>query len=535
MKYVVGISREHHANVCLLKHGKVIYSLQEERLSRYKYDGEPFLSILKLKDFTKEINGVALCGLFDLKKIYNNSFGKSNTFFDILLYKLFLKNKFEIIDFNHQHHLMHAAGAFYNSGFKNAISIVFDGIGAKKNSNEFEKYSSYECSYPCNFKIIEKEYFDISKPQGINNPRSLGHMYGIVTSHLGLGDENNSGKTMGLSSFGKIDDYKDIYNLFDPFKFELNKNNELYYKTLNLKNFEASANLAKIIQIYTQETVLNTVLKLIKKTNYKNFCLSGGYFLNCLNNYNLIKKLPKDINLHIEPIANDAGTAIGAAKYLYYLNTNNLKKNKQNTIYYGPKYKKYNLKNCKTKKCSFKEIAMLLKNNKIVAMYQGSSEQGPRALGNRSILFNPCNKNGKNIINKIKKRENFRPFAGTVLHKYAKNYFKMLSLKESPFMMYAIEVKENKIKEIPAIVHVDNTCRVQTLKKTFNKKFYNLINEFYKLTNVPILLNTSFNLNNEPIVETIEDALNTFYNSDINYLFLPDIMKVIKNEKKQIN
>ena len=219
MKYVVGISREHHANVCLLKDGKVVYSLQEERLSRYKHDGEPFLSILKLKDFTKEIDGVALCGLFDLKKVYENSSGKSRTFFDIILNKLFLNNKFKIFDFNHQHHLMHAAGSFYNSGFNNAISIVFDGIGAQKNQNEFEKYSSYECSYPCNFKIIEKEYFDISKPQGIDNSRSLGHMYGIVTSHLGLGNENHVGKTMGLSSYGKINNYKNIYNLFYPFKF----------------------------------------------------------------------------------------------------------------------------------------------------------------------------------------------------------------------------------------------------------------------------------------------------------------------------
>tara|TARA_E500000318_G_scaffold64439_2_gene59539 strand:- start:61 stop:585 length:525 start_codon:yes stop_codon:yes gene_type:complete len=157
----------------------------------------------------------------------------------------------------------------------------------------------------------------------------------------------------------------------------------------------------------------------------------------------------------------------------------------------------------------------------IVAIFQDSSEYGPRALGNRSLLFDPRNKNGKDIVNKIKKREWFRPFAGTVLLDHAKDWFEMGTIKESPYMSYAIPVKEDKKKIIPCITHVDGTCRIQTLTKTQNKNFYELIELFYKKTNVPILFNTSFNLGGEPLVETKQDALNTLERSDINFLYLP--------------
>ena len=240
----------------------------------------------------------------------------------------------------------------------------------------------------------------------------------------------------------------------------------------------------------------------------------------------LKKHLPKDINLYVEPISSDAGTAMGAAKLLYYQITKSNNKYPQKNIYYGIKYKNNKilepLQKEKTKTVKIKDVAKLLSENKIVAMFQGRSEAGPRALGNRSILFNPTKNNGNDIVNKVKHREFYRPFAGTVLHEYSKDYFDMAGLKESPFMMYAVNVRKNKIKKIPAITHVDNTCRVQTLKKDFNFNFYNLINEFYKITGIPILLNTSFNLAGEPMVESIEDALDTLHRSKIDYLYLPE-------------
>jgi carbamoyltransferase len=159
----------------------------------------------------------------------------------------------------------------------------------------------------------------------------------------------------------------------------------------------------------------------------------------------------------------------------------------------------------------------------IVAIFQKSSEYGPRALGNRSLLFDPRNKNGKDIVNKVKRREWFRPFAGTVLLEHAKDWFEMGTIRESVYMSYAVPVKEDKKNLIPCITHVDGTCRVQTLTKEQNKNFYELIEEFYKRTNVPILFNTSFNLAGEPLVETLSDAHSTIERSDLKYLYLPDL------------
>ena len=172
-------------------------------------------------------------------------------------------------------------------------------------------------------------------------------------------------------------------------------------------------------------------------------------------------------------------------------------------------------------------VADLIVNQNIVAMFQGRAEGGPRALGNRSILFDPRNPDGKEIVNQVKGREWFRPFAGSMLAEHADNWFEMRGLKETPFMMYAINVKVEKLGEIPAITHVDGTCRIQTVTSKQNRNYYELINAFYEKTKVPILFNTSFNLAGDPLVETIEDALNTILNSDIKYLYLPDIKKLI--------
>ena len=162
-----------------------------------------------------------------------------------------------------------------------------------------------------------------------------------------------------------------------------------------------------------------------------------------------------------------------------------------------------------------------LLEQKVVALYQGQSEYGPRALGNRSILFDPRNPKGKDIINGIKKREWFRPFAGTIMLEYVHDYFEMLTLKESPYMSFAVQAKEKAIKEVPSIIHVDNTCRIQTVTREQNKHFYELIEEFYNKTGVPILFNTSFNLAGEPLVETLADAIDTVNRSEIDYIYVP--------------
>ena len=172
------------------------------------------------------------------------------------------------------------------------------------------------------------------------------------------------------------------------------------------------------------------------------------------------------------------------------------------------------------------QVAKLLKQQKIVAVFQGRSEAGPRALGNRSILYDPRDPDGKDRINQVKHRESFRPFAGSVLLPHAHKWFDMAGLDESPFMMYALDALPHTHDKIPAILHVDNTCRVQTVSLYDNINYYQLIDSFYQLTEVPILFNTSFNLAGEPLVETPEDAIECFECSDIDYLYFPEVQKL---------
>ena len=201
------------------------------------------------------------------------------------------------------------------------------------------------------------------------------------------------------------------------------------------------------------------------------------------------------------------------------------------TLYLGPTY---DLSHIEGKDTCYSQVAQLISEKNIVAMFQGRSEAGPRALGNRSILYDPRDPNGKDHVNIVKQREWFRPFAGSVLKEEAKKWFDLKSLNESKFMMFAVDVLKDKQNIIPAITHVDGTCRIQTVSKEDNENFYNLIQEFYKITDVPILFNTSFNLAGNTIVETLEDAIWTLKNSKINYLYLPEMSVLIKNPNDTI-
>jgi carbamoyltransferase len=179
---------------------------------------------------------------------------------------------------------------------------------------------------------------------------------------------------------------------------------------------------------------------------------------------------------------------------------------------------------------TYSEISDLLIKRNIVTIFQGRCEAGPRALGNRSILYDPRDENAKSHVNKIKRREWFRPFAGTILLDYVDEWFDMAGLHESPFMSYAVNVHLNKKHLIPGIIHVDNTCRIQTIRKEQNYHYYNLIKSFYEKTSVPILFNTSFNLGGETLVDTLDDAIDTLKRSKIEYLFLPETMELLIEE-----
>jgi carbamoyltransferase len=264
----------------------------------------------------------------------------------------------------------------------------------------------------------------------------------------------------------------------------------------------------------------------------KNVVISGGYGLNCVANYWYLEQLKdEDINIYVEPISNDAGTAMGAAMLVHHVKTNSsVNRGMGESLYLGPVQEeeigiveaiveKYN--GVVTYNKTSKDAVDLIMNGNIVTLFQDRCENGPRALGNRSILFDPRTQDGKDYVNSVKHREYFRPFAGSILHEHAHEWFDMRGLEESPHMMYAMNCRPGVEEKIPAIIHVDGTCRIQTVKEHQNPVYYEMIKEFYDQTGVTILFNTSFNLGGEPLVETIDDAVRTLKDSDIEYLYIP--------------
>jgi carbamoyltransferase len=342
-----------------------------------------------------------------------------------------------------------------------------------------------------------------------------------VSVHQGF-DIYECGKTMGWASYGFPDS-----SIPDTF-INGHANMELFThkRTLNIPktdDFQKQANLAYNIQQHTQDRALQMIKKAIAISGIKNVVFTGGYALNCTANYYIRKNLGSDVNFYVEPISHDGGTAIGAAKLIHHRVTNDIQQHPLESLYLGPAH---NIDAESYPTVTEKDIVDILISGKIVAIFQGNSEAGPRALGNRSLLFDPRISNGKDIVNEIKRREEFRPFAASVLEEHASDWFDMAGMSSSPFMMYAVDAIKEKQALIPAVVHVDGTCRIQTVSKK-QHNFYTLISEFYKTTGVPMLFNTSFNLAGEPLVESFSDALDTLNRSNIEYLYLPDVQKLI--------
>lgn len=534
LKYVLGLNRHHNGSICLLKDGEIVYHIEEERLSRLKTDHAPLLCITKLRDYTDRIDIVGSVGFHDLVNL-NEEYKKSLSVYDAMLMKILKEKDYPPHDsFFRGHHLCHASVAFYNSGFTDAVCVVVDGNGSTI-MDFVETESIFTASYPANFNCIHKRCYSELPP--INNTGldvstciSVGHIFESICSHFGF-EWSEAGKVMGLSAYGKPN------KIFPKILIDGRANPEMFsgkkfiykYET----TFQNKADLAYAIQKECQEYITSFILKAIELTGNKNVCLSGGYFLNCVANYEYLNSLPEGTNLYVEPNSGDAGLSIGVAKYIWHSKTGDNTIRKQTSLYHGPK-PKYNISDdVMTKKVTPNDVAKLLHEGNIVAMYQGHSESGPRALGNRSILFDPTIINGKDFVNKVKRREWFRPFAGTILLDKVNEWFDMRGLKESPFMMFAVNCLEDKKSKIPAIVHEDGTCRIQTLSIEQNVCYYNLIKAFEDLTGVPILFNTSLNLAGEPLVETLEEAIDTLMKSEIEYLYLPEkeLLIIVPNER----
>lgn len=518
---ILGISQHHNSSMCLIEDGDIKLHLDDERVSGIKRNTECFTALDCIKD---DLDYVCVSG-FSPNPDYNHNYK------DYLIKK---GKNFKYYNVWSKHHLFHASGSFYNSGFKKALCIIIDGMGSEYYLNEKpfykgtygrEQRSSFIAEYPYQFKEIHKDvlvnfpYEDKHEHVNVSNHISEALMFELTCLKLGF-NVLDAGKVMSLAAYGKKKNLhlignKKLYDVSDLRKIKFNDE----VKVDNDFCFE--------LQKQSQESVLNYIKSMIKKTGIKKVCLSGGYFLNCVANNYIKENL--DAEIYIEPLANDSGQSLGIAKYFWHSLTKDKTIRKQKSIYYGINrgYQKEEIENklgmYNLKKSNIKEIAYLIKNHNLVGVFGNRSESGPRALGNRSLLYNPTDPSGQDKVNEVKKRESFRPFACSILEDKLNEYFST-DIKKSPYMMYAIKSISDKI---PAVLHVDNTCRLQTVSENDNKYFYDLIKSFEKLTNIPLVLNTSFNLAGKPIVETLDDIKFTLENSKLEYVYFYDSQMLV--------
>ena len=563
---ILGIAPGHNGSAALVSDGKLVYYLEEERLSRMKRDGNPFRTMIDICSKYK-IDELVIGGTNGKREYSTLPYTDENVYL-ALVRKYYPDVKVSFV--NHLHHQLHATCAFQNSNFDKASILIIDGAGSELYDEEFN-ITYFECESlwegsPKGLTPINKSSWSNIRTNYENNNNlddavTLTKTYEAVTRYLGW-HAIEGGKTMGLAPYGKPNPKipslfkngrgnRDVFIPHYPAgAFIDEKNNIIFSRGENFNTLaprewhsdpsylpEIEADLAWQIQNDTQEEVAKLIEKSVELTGNKQICIAGGYGLNCVTNYFLKKRFP-DLEIYHEPISHDGGTSIGAA-YLGWLNYFGIcEPKKQTSIYYGPQYttnqyletlKSYNPM-FNQYKITPEQVAKLISERNIVTIFQGRSEAGPRALGNRSILYDPTDPNGKDYVNKVKNREWFRPFAGSVLKEKAHEWFDLAGLEESPFMMYAMDVWPDKQEKIQAITHVDGTCRIQTVTEEQNLHYYKLIQEFEKITGVPILFNTSFNLAGDPLVETIEDALETMLKSDMKYMYVPELEMLL--EKK---
>ena len=600
MTFVLGISAFYHDSAAaIIKDGKIIGAAQEERFTRKKHDAcypknainyvlkeadlklsevdhivfyeKPFLKFERLletyvgfsprgfRSFSMSMPLWLSEKLFQKKLLFEALKEQDNNFNDI-----------KKINFS-EHHLSHAASAFFSSPYDEAIILTLDGVG---------EWATTTVSLGKNNKInILKE---------IHFPHSLGLLYSAFTYFLGFKVNSGEYKVMGLAPYGEPR-LKEIIleNLIDVKKdgsFRLNMNyfnyatgltmtNNKFAKLFNMERREPENKLLQIhmdiaasIQAVTEEIVLKITRFLHNEYKIENLCMAGGVALNCVANSKILKDgLFK--NIWIQPASGDAGGALGAAQVFYYQELNNkreiLKTDSMKGSYLGPQFTddevESELKNCGAnyKKLNLdhiiKDTAKALSEEKAVGWFQGRMEFGPRSLGNRSIIADPRSDNTqKNLNLKVKYRESFRPFAPAVLFEKVSEWFEINS--ESPYMLFVADVKKTKqiqmtneeknffgidklnIKRssIPSVTHIDYSARIQTVHKETNLMFYKLIEEFEKITKYPVLVNTSFNVRGEPIVCTATDAFNCFMGTDLDVLVCNNFILYKENQKKDL-
>lgn len=563
---IIGINNEMYiSSACLIVDGKIIAATAEERLTREKRTREfPIKAIqycldeagLKIeeidfianswnpaiyfKKFNPIFSGKRRHLVEQLYSVPDNLMklagGQTSDYF----YQENVGNFGKIKTYFIPHHRAHAANAFFLSKFDDAAILTADAQG------EFESTT---------FCVGEKNKIKVLDT--IDYPHSLGALYSTFTEFLGFRANSDEWKVMAMASYANYDNeyYKimkeDVVKLCDSGKFELNLNvfNGYMHEQPNLysdklielfgesrqysdKMEDRHYQIAAALQKISEDISVHLLNHLYSLTGKKNLVLSGGFFMNSVFNGKVISLTPFE-NLFISSCPDDSGNCFGAATYLY----NHILDYPRNTTlehnYFGPKYSDEVIENeLKTFGVPYtkednicKTVAELLDNGNIVGWFQGRMEFGQRALGNRSILADPRRLEMKDRVNlAVKFRESFRPFAPAVLKEKQQNYFEIDEKDNIPFMERVVKVKDSAKKKIPAVVHEDGTGRVQTVNKETNKKFYNLIKEFDSITGVPVVLNTSFNLNGEPIVCSPKDAIRTFYSCGLDYLAIGNFL-----------
>lgn len=556
----------HDTSASITINGRLVAACEQERYDKIKHSRafpidaiKDCLKISKLK--IKDIDVLAYGSNPDLmlKERYLKlpiKFPRRKKFFDldkeriirqlnleeILRKKLNFKNK---IDFNN-HHLSHLYSAYYPSGFKDSLVVSYDGIG--------EIHASMICYFKNKrFKLIES-----------NNkfPNSLGIFYSAITYFLGWKNHCDEGIVMGLAPFGnpnkkikgKNISYYDVFKKIitldkNKVNFKINLDWISYHEEKNIwlsKKFfrmfgpkrqeggilnSHHMNIAAALQKRLEYVVLEQLKFLKKKYKINKLCIAGGVGLNCSMNGKIVKSgLFNEV--FVQPAAGDAGVAYGSC-LVSTLKRKKISISKNRNFYTGFREdKKFNIiKKIIQNKLKFRnfrnkiydETAKLLSEGKIIGWYQGPSEFGPRALGNRSILCKPFPDSMRDHINKkVKFREYFRPFAPAILAEKQKKYFDLN--QKSEHMLIACSANKLAKKQIPATVHIDGTSRVQTVTKSTNHKFWKLLKSFEKKTSIPVLLNTSFNIKGEPIVNDIDDALRCFKKYNIDFLVIDEFL-----------
>ena len=548
--WVLGISASpHNGAMCLLRGDEIVVAIQEERLTRKKRDGIFAAQPCRSLDYCLDYAGIKPR---DLSMVVYSVPGRANTrMHDIKLNPTLQVELNKIPTLRIPHHFSHAIGAFATSGFQEAAILIVDGSGSpfedlppdeRKSclgniEDGFESislYSAVETFITSVEKhLVPKGAWVTPNKEGMPGFGTFGGLYSASAAQI-FGDLLEAGKVMGLAPYGEREfPTSEFYDLVDGrFIFHDTVTKRFRHHDRWPAHETEYENLASSTQGALEDAILYLVEHLHRLYPSKNLCYAGGVALNSVANERIIAESPFK-NFYFMPAAEDSGTAIGAAYHGLWQLTRKNTRRKLVSDAVGREYSSTEVSNAIDQTIGVQRVEStsiisdtvdLLCKGHIIGWFQGRSELGPRALGQRSILCDPRRPDGKEVLNRrVKHREGFRPFAPVVLLEEAHNWFELEGKEaESPFMLRICKFKEDKKHLVPAVVHIDGTGRFQTVTKEVNGPLYDLIKRFYELTGVPIILNTSFNVMGEPIVETPADALATFLSTGIDYCVLQD-------------